>query len=108
MHKLLHRIFTVTKMLAFLAMTEAYQVMPTAGRAQTRSRDVQAAVGLVYSTTTGARSLLPLSERDGRAHAACLPSVWPLPTTVRPAACHATCAAALAASHADRSCAAHR
>merc|ERR1719327_777281 len=44
---------TVTKMLAFLAMTEAYQVMPMGGRAMTRARTVEAKVGLIYSTTTG-------------------------------------------------------
>jgi len=46
-------IMTVVKMLAFLGLTEAYQVMPMGGRAMTRSRSVEAKVGLIYSTTTG-------------------------------------------------------
>merc|ERR1719463_16581 len=44
---------TVVKMLAFLAMTEAYQVAPAGGRAMSRSRAIEAKVGLIYSTTTG-------------------------------------------------------
>jgi len=46
-------IMTIVKMLAFLAVAEAYQVTPMAGRSMTRSRAVEAKVGLIYSTTTG-------------------------------------------------------
>jgi flavodoxin I len=46
-------IFTVTKMLAFLAAAEAFQLGPMAGRATMRSGAIEAKVGLIYSTTTG-------------------------------------------------------
>jgi len=46
-------IMTVTKMLAFLAVADAFQVAPMAGRAQVRAGVVEAKVGLIYSTTTG-------------------------------------------------------
>merc|ERR1719426_665478 len=46
-------IMTVVKMLAFLSVAEAFQVTAMGGRAMTRSRSVEAKVGLIYSTTTG-------------------------------------------------------
>jgi hypothetical protein len=53
---------TVVKMLAFVAAANAYQVTPMAGRANVRAGVVEAKVGLIYSTTTGARSPLRISS----------------------------------------------
>merc|ERR1719389_1406994 len=44
---------TVVKMLAFVAVANAYQLTPMGGRAMARAGAIEAKVGLIYSTTTG-------------------------------------------------------
>jgi len=45
--------YTVTKMMAFLAVADAFQVAPMAGSASVRAGVIEAKAGLIYSTTTG-------------------------------------------------------